>query len=117
MQVYHDSSEREPDGRGGDDSRPEEFRKLVSLSQGRFLVLANEALGLSYRETLNSSYALIEVMMQEYAYITRERNKASDRGEDNEDGEYEWVELPSFDNPGEMIRYKKYRDISGKIKV
>lgn len=55
--------------------------------------------------------------MQEYAYITRERNKASDRGEDNEDGEYEWVELPSFDNPGEMIRYKKYRDISGKIKV
>lgn len=79
-------------------------------------MLANEALGLSYRETLDSSYALIEVMMQEYAYITRERNKALDKGEDNEGGEYEWVELPSFDNPNEMVRYKKYRDVGDKIK-
>lgn len=54
-------------------------------------------------------------MMQEYAYITKERNKAHEKGTD-EDGDYEWVELPSFDNPNEMIRYKKYRDLGDKIR-
>lgn len=71
-------------------------------------MLANEALGLSYRETLDSSYALIEVMMQEYAYITRERSKALDKGEDDEGGEYEWVELPSFDT---LMRWLGTRNI------
>ena len=34
----------------------------------------------------------------------------------DEDGEdYEWVELPSFDDPTKTIRYKKYYDIAGKV--
>ncbi|AVM53314.1 hypothetical protein C4H11_10570 [Bacteroides zoogleoformans] len=77
--------------------------------------MVHEALGLTYKETLESSFVLIEVMMQEYAYITKERNKACEKGSD-EDGDYEWVELPSFDNPNEMIRYKKYRDVGDKIR-
>lgn len=77
-------------------------------------MLVHEALGLTYKETLESSFVLIEVMMQEYAYITKERNKAHEKGTD-EDGDYEWVELPSFDNPNEMIRYKKHRDLGDKI--
>lgn len=111
LQLYHNSSECEPDGRDGDDSRPEEFRKLVSLNQGRFLVLVHEALGLDYRTTLNSSFSLIEVMMQEYAYVIHERNKKLKKEKDEDGREFEWVELPSFDNPKEMIRYKKYKDL------
>ena len=116
MQLYHDASEREPvkDG-SGDNSRSKEFNELAGLSQARFLVNAHEALGLTYNETLESSYALVEAMLQEYIYIQREKERSMNSGSDD-NGDYEWVELPSFDDPGKTIRYKKYYDVGGAIK-
>ena len=115
MHIYHDASEREPARRDGDNSRSEESTKLAGYSQARFLVIVREALGLTYNQALESSYSLIEAMMQEYAIIMRERSLTSD--EDGVEGvDYEWVELPSFDNPGETIRMKRYYDINSKVK-
>lgn len=52
-------------------------------------------------------------MMQEYAMIMRERNRDTD--EDGTEGiDYEWVELPSFDDPSQMVRMKRYYDIGEK---
>lgn len=109
LQIYHDSSEREPDGRSGDDSRPEEFRKLAELSQSRFLIRVYEALGLTYDKVLTCSFPAIEAMMQEYAYICNERNKAMKHGD--EDGG-EWIELPDWDNPTKMVRIRKVDDVN-----
>lgn len=81
------------------------------MNQARFLVTANEALGLSYKEVLDSSYSLIEVMLREYSYIMGERYKTKDENGEVEGRDYEWVELPSFDDPTQMIRMKKYDDI------
>lgn len=78
--------------------------------------MVHEALGLPYDKVLNCSIALIESMMQEFAYITNERNKAM-RNEDSEDSDYEWVELPSFDDPSKTIRMKKYHDIGSKVHI
>lgn len=114
LHIYHDASEREPNRRDGDNSRSRESSKLAEYSQSRFLVIVHESLGLTYRETLDGSYSLIEAMMQEYAMIMRKRNAASD--EDGVEGvDYEWVELPSFDDPSKTIRMKKFYDIEGKI--
>lgn len=75
----------------------------------------HEALGLTYRQTLDSSYSLIEIMMQEYALIMKERNQISD--EDGVEGiDYEWIELPSFDDPTKKIKMKRFHDIEGKVK-
>lgn len=105
MHIYHDASEREPARRDGDNSRSEESTKLAGYSQARFLVIVREALGLTYNQALESSYSLIEAMMQEYAIIMRERSITSD--EDGVEGvNYEWVELPSFDDPTQTIRMK-----------
>jgi hypothetical protein len=54
-------------------------------------------------------------MMQEYAFISNERERAlkSKSGEEEEDVEV--VELPSFDDPTKTIKYKKYKDISTVI--
>ena len=65
MRLYHDASEREPIGRDGDNSRSEESAKLAGYSQARFLVIVHDSLGLTYMETMESSYSLIEIMMQE----------------------------------------------------
>ena len=90
---------------------------MAGVSQARFLVNAHECLGLSYSETLDSSIMLIESLLQEFVYVQREKRRSMKKGTD-EDGEgYEWVELPSFDDPTRTIRYKKYYDIGGKIKV
>lgn len=116
MHIYHDASEREPIRRDGDNSRSKESTKLAGYSQSRFLVVVHESLGLAYKETLDSSYSLIEVMMQEYASIMRERNRESD--EDGTEGiDYEWVELPSFDDPTQTVRMKRYYDISEKHEI
>lgn len=40
-----------------------------------FLVNVKEALGYTHEQTLDSSYALITGMLQEYAYMCNERNK------------------------------------------
>lgn len=66
---------------------------------------------MSYTEVLNSSYSLIEAMMQEYSYIMSERNKTKDENGEVEGEDYEWVELPSFDDPSKTVKYKKYSDI------
>lgn len=76
----------------------------------------HEALGLTYNQALDSSYSLIEVMMQEYASIMKDRNRKTDEDGDVEGVDYEWVELPSFDDPTKTVRMKKYQDIGGKVK-
>ena len=73
-----------------------------------FLVNVKEALGYTHEQTLNSSYALITGMLQEYAYMCNERNK-----EDDEE-EFEWVELVDF-TTSEARRYKKYNNAKNKI--
>jgi len=79
-------------------------------------VNVHESLGLDYEQTLNSSMSVIEAMLQESSYVNNERNKALKKDEDNGE-DFEWVELPSFDDPTKTIRYKKYYDIAGKIKI
>ena len=78
-----------------------------------FLVNVKEALGYTHEQTLNSSYALITGMLQEYAYMCNERNKALYEDEED-DEEFEWVELVDFAT-GETRRYKKYIDAKNKI--
>ena len=116
LYLYHDASEREPATRDGDNSRSEESAKLEGYNQSRFLVIAKEALGLTFNETLDSSYGLIEILLQEYSFVMRERNKTADKDGEVEGKDYEWVELPNFDNPDEKIRMKKYNDIGGKVR-
>lgn len=50
-------------------------------------------------------------MMQEYSYVMNERNKTTDENGEVEGEDYEWVELPSFDDPTKLIKYKKYSDV------
>lgn len=54
-------------------------------------------------------------MLQEFIYIQKERKRAMKTGTDEDGEDYEWVELPSFDDPTKTIRYKKYYDIAGKV--
>ncbi|WP_019540558.1 hypothetical protein [Proteiniphilum acetatigenes] len=81
-----------------------------------FLVNVQEALGLSYEQTLDSSFTLIRAMLSEYSYLWNERNKEEKSGED-EGGEYEWIELPDWDDPSKTNRVKKYKDIGKFIKA
>ncbi len=90
---------------------------MAGLSEARFLVSVHESLGLTYEQALDSSFALIESMLQEYIYIQREKSKALHKGSDEGGENFEWVELPSFDDPTKTIKYKKYYDIGGKIKT
>lgn len=115
LHLYHDASEREPVRRDGDNSRSEEFAKLEGYNQARFLVIVKEALGLTFNQTLDSSYGLIETLLKEYSFVMRERNKTTDENGEVEGTDYEWVELPSFDDPSKTIRMKKYKDIDGKV--
>ena len=55
--------------------------------------------------------------MQEYAYICIERNKSKDENGEMEGEDYEWIELPSFDDPTQMIRMKKYDDIGSMVRT
>lgn len=118
MQVYHDRSEREPIDGTGDNSRPKKSRKLDEkpYSSVRLLINAQEALGLSYEQTLDSSFALIQAMLSEYSYIFNERNREEKFGED-EGGEFEWVEMPNWDDPSTTTRMKKYKDVGHFIRA
>lgn len=78
-----------------------------------FLVQVKEALGYSHEKTLDSSYALICGMLQEYAYLCNERNRLLSDEEEN-DEEFEWVEMMDF-NTGTTKRYKKYKNAGSKI--
>ncbi|MEO5113780.1 hypothetical protein ABHZ97_25105, partial [Bacteroides ovatus] len=72
--------------------------------------------GLTFNQTLDSSYGLIEILLQEYSFVMRQRNKMTDEDGNVEGRDYEWVELPSFDDPSKTVRIKKYNDIAGKVK-
>ncbi|MGL4519309.1 MAG: hypothetical protein ACRCUJ_06450 [Phocaeicola sp.] len=85
---------------------------MAGVSQIRFLVVVKEALGLGHKETLDSSWSLISAMMQEYSFVMSERNKRKDENGEIEGKDYEWVELPSFDDPSKTIRMKRYNDIN-----
>lgn len=54
--------------------------------------------------------------MHEYSLIMKDRYKKTDEDGDVEGVDYEWVELPSFDDPTKTVRMKKYQDIGGKVK-
>lgn len=73
---------------------------MAGYSQARFLVITKESLGLTYKETLDSSYSLIETMLQEYGYICHERNKylSSDNEDNSQEGE--WMETIDFETGG-----------------
>ncbi len=81
-----------------------------------FLVNVQEALGLTYEQTLDSSFTLIRAMLAEYSFMWDERNKEEKTGEDD-GGEYEWIELPDWDDPSKTNRVKKYKDIGKFIKA
>ena len=78
-----------------------------------FLVNVREAFGYTHEQTLNSSYALIMGMLQEYTYMCNERNRIL-YGDEDEDEGYEWVELVDF-TTSEARRYKKYNNAKNKI--
>ena len=68
--------------------------------------MVHEALGLTYMQILDSGMAVIDTMMQEYAYICHERNKSM-KGEDSDsDSGGDWIEVPDFESGG-MKRVKK----------
>lgn len=68
-----------------------------------------EALGYTHEQTLDTSYALIEGMLQEYAYMMKERNRRTKTDEDS-DEDYTWVEFMDFDT-GKAKRIKRYKKI------
>lgn len=72
------------------------------------LLNIQEALGLDYNEALDSSLLIIKAMLMEYSYMMKERHSAPT---EDKHGEFEWIELPDWDNPGETIRMKKYTDV------
>lgn len=79
------------------------------MSMFSFLVNVNEAFGYTHEHSLNSSYTLINAMLSENSYKWMERNREL-KGEEQSD-DFEWIELPDFDNPGKSIRVKKYKDL------
>lgn len=79
-----------------------------------FLINVKEALGYTHEETLNSSFSLIQTLLTEYSYMWNERNRKDSDDEDG-NGEFEWVELPDWDNPTKMNRMKKYKDVGSFI--
>lgn len=55
-------------------------------------------------------------MLTEYSYIWKERNNSfKDDGNEIEGEDFEWVDLPDWDNPGKSKRFKKYKDIDNLI--
>lgn len=79
-----------------------------------FLVNVNEAFGYTHEQTLNSSYAVLRNMLAEYNYMWKERNRELENTDDGGE-DFEWVELPDWDNPTKINRIKKYKDISNFI--
>lgn len=75
-----------------------------------FLVNVNEAFGYTHEQTLDSDFAVLKNMLEEYNYMWRERNRETDRTDENGD-EFEWVELPDWNDPTKMNRIKKYKDV------
>lgn len=84
------------------------------MSSIAYLVNCNEAFGYTHQQTLSSSFTLINAMLSEYSYIWSERNLSTST-DSKDDNDFEWVELPDWDNPGTYKKFKKYKDVAGKI--
>lgn len=78
-----------------------------------FLVNVQEAFGIHPNESLEMSFALLQSMLQEYYFMWQERNIDDD---EDENGDFEWVELPDWNDPSKTIRIKKYADVGSFIK-
>ena len=78
-----------------------------------FLVNVQEAFGIHPNESLEMSFALLHSMLQEYYFMWQERNRDDD---EDENGDFEWVELPDWNDPSKTIRMKKYDDVGSFIK-
>lgn len=78
-----------------------------------FLVNVHEALGLKPDEVLDMSLTLIHSMLAEYSYMWRERNKED---AEDENGEFEWIEMPDWNDPSKTVRMKKYSDVGSFVK-
>ena len=78
-----------------------------------FLVNVQEALGINPDKVMDMSLTLIHAMLAEYSYMWKERNKEET---EDENGEFEWIELPDWDDPSKTIRMKKYADVGSFIK-
>lgn len=82
-----------------------------------FLINCNEAFGYTHEQTLDSSYALLQGMLSEYSYMWNERNTNSNTESNGEvEGkDFEWVDLPDFNDPAKTNRFKKYKDVGERI--
>lgn len=78
-----------------------------------FLVNVQEAFSIHPNESLEMSFALLQGMLQEYYFMWKERNRDDD---EDENGDFEWVELPDWNDPTKTIRMKKYADVGGFVK-
>jgi hypothetical protein len=77
-----------------------------------FLVNIQEALRIPPNVALDMSLALIRTMLIEYGYMWHERNKEST---EDEHGEFEWVDLPDWDDPAKTNRVKRYKDVGNFV--
>lgn len=80
-----------------------------------FLVNVQEAFGIHPNDALEMSYTLLVAMLQEYSFMWKDRNRKDDNGDDDH-GEFEWIELPSWDDPSKTVKVKKYDDVGPFIK-
>lgn len=74
-----------------------------------YLVNVREVFGYTHEQTLDSSFVMIEGMLQEYAYMCMGRNKSvNDQSGNDENGEFEWIDFIDFDTrlPKKVKRYK-----------
>lgn len=56
------------------------------------------------------SWQMLNAMFQENYYHNLKQQKALDRGKNKDSDDSEWIELPDFDNPGQMKRIKKMKN-------
>lgn len=104
LQYYHNSSEREPIERDGDNSPRKKHKKLdTPISDTMLLIQCREALGLTPEQVLDSSYILIMALLGEYEYVLIAKNNAM-YGSDEDDEDY--VTMVDFDS-GESVRVKR----------
>ncbi len=80
-----------------------------------FLVNVQEAFGIHPNEVMDMSLSLVHSMLTEYGFMWRERNREETEGKDAH-GEYEWIELPDWDDPTKTNRVKMYHDVGSFVK-
>lgn len=75
-----------------------------------FLSIANEVLGLSPEETLNSDFVLISSILRERNYISNLRNKEESFGKDDLKEDEEWITMTDFAT-GQPKKVKRVKSI------